>query len=305
MKVMEIITKLIMAIKNPNLLVYFFLNLKIFRLVPDSLFLRIHYRIRTREQLNLNDPQSFNEKLQWLKLHDKNSNYPKLVDKYEVKKIVKDVIGKEHVIKNYGVWNSFDEIDFELLPSNFVLKCTHDSGTVVICRDKKQFDFSQAKAKLEKSLKRNYYYWGREWPYKTIKPRILAEELLVDSSLDELRDYKIYCFNGDPKIIQVISERIDHEFTVDYFDLNWQHLELSRVKRMTSELDIKKPENLAEMLQMSKELSQEIPFVRVDLYSVNQAIYFGELTFYPASGCVDFKNKENDYMLGKWLVLPK
>ena len=163
--------------------------------IPDSIVLKCIYRSELNKKLNLNNPKTFNEKLQWLKLYDRKDIYTTMVDKYEAKKYVAGIIGEEYIIPTIGIYNSFDEIDFDKLPKRFVMKCTHDSGGIIICKDKSNFNKVLAKKKIEKSLKKNYYYGGREWPYKNVKPRIIIEEYMEDKKHHELRDYKIFCFN--------------------------------------------------------------------------------------------------------------
>ncbi len=193
------IKKLIKAIKNPKLIVFYILNFKIFRLIPDELYLKIYYWLRINKKLNLDNPKTFNEKLQWLKLYDRNPAYVNLVDKYEVRKYIAEVIGKEYLIPLIGVWDKFEDINFSKLPNQFVLKCTHDSGGIVICTDKSKLEFEVARKKINNSLNRNYFYHAREWPYKDIKPRIICEEYMVNGSGKELKDYKFMCFNGEVK----------------------------------------------------------------------------------------------------------
>lgn len=290
-------------------------NIKIF--VPDKFFLMYTYRKVFGEKLDLRNPQSFNEKLQWLKLYNRKPIYTIMVDKYEAKKYVSNIIGDKYVIPTLGVWKHFDDIDFKVLPDQFVLKCTHDSGGIVICKDKANFDTDNAKEKIEKCLKRNFYWVSREWPYKNVKPRVIAEKYMINSknicsnnilqkdNID-LLDYKIFCFNGEPKIILVCSERFSQEgYKADYYDLQWNHLPVRIATHDNSSKEISKPKRLSQMLHLSKALSAGIPFIRVDFYEINEKIYFGELTFFPASGFEAFEPEEWDYRLGKWIQLPE
>ena len=273
--------------------------------IPDTIYLKIVYRIRTRRKLNLKTPTLYNEKIQWLKLYDRRLEYCTLVDKYEVKKYVARVIGEEYVIPTLGVWDDFEEIDFERLPERFVLKCTHDSGGVVICLDKKQFDKASAKKKLKKSLKYNYYYRGREWPYKNIKPRIIAEEYMEDKRTSELRDYKFFVFDGKAKILFVATDRLSktEETKFDFFDMDYNHLEIINGYPNAKEPP-RKPVCFDEMKKLAEKLSNGIPHVRVDFYEVDGKIYFGEMTLYHWSGMVPFEPQKWDEIFGAWIKLP-
>lgn len=272
--------------------------------ISDEHFLKLKYFNSFHKKLNLKNPQTFNEKLQWLKLYDRNSEYTKMVDKYEVKKYVSNIIGEEYIIPTIGIYNSFDEIDFKKLPNKFVIKCTHDSGGLVVCKDKNKLDKNNAKKKIEKSLKTNYYYCGREWPYKNVKPRIIIEKYMCTKEQKELIDYKFFCFNGNPKIILVCSERFSsNNMCETWFDDKWNFLDIIESSHRVDKT-IKKPINLSKMMEFSKKLSKDIPFVRVDFYEINGKTYFGELTFFPASGFERFEPKEWDYKLGEMLKLP-
>lgn len=269
----------------------------------DKEYLEILYRFYMKKKCNIDNPITYNEKLQWLKLYDRNEYYTKLVDKYEVKKIVSNKIGEEYLIKTLGVWDNFDDIDFNKLPNKFVLKCTHDSGGIVICTDKNKLNIKKARKKINHCLQRNYYLNHREWPYKNIKPRIIAEEYYVDESGKELKDYKFFCFNGKAKMLFVATDRpFDTKF--DFFDMNFKHLPIiNGHPNATSE--ILKPKNFDKMIEISEKLSSGIPHVRIDLYNVNGEIKFGEMTFYHWSGLVPFEPEEWDYKLGEWIQLPK
>ena len=271
---------------------------------PDTLYLRwIYWRI-IGKRLNLKHPQTFNEKLQWLKLYDRNPLYTTLVDKYAVKKWVADKIGEQYIIPTLGVWNSFDAIDFDTLPHQFVLKCTHDSGGIVICRDKATFDKQSARKKLTKSLKTNFYDSGREWPYKNVPPRIIAEKYMSeDDGSQELKDFKLMCFNGKVKCSFVCTERFTKDgLKVTFYDTNWNVMPFER-HYPRSKTPIAKPLNYDEMVELAEKLSRDIPFVRVDFYSVKGKTYFGEMTFYPGSGFEEFTPSEWDKTLGDWVKL--
>jgi len=277
---------------------------KISSFIPDELYLKLRYFYHFHKLLNLKNPQTFNEKLQWLKLYDCRSEYTMMVDKYAVKKYVAEKIGAEYIIPNLGVWDSPKEIDFGKLPNQFVLKCTHDSGSIVICKDKQKFDFNKARAKLDKRFKRNLYYYGREWPYKNVKPRVIAEKYMEDTATHELRDYKIHCFHGEPKVILVCQDRYtDTGLTEDFYSVNWEHLDVKRPKHPNAKVKMEPPKELDLMLDLSRKLSKDIPFLRTDFYIINHQVYFSELTFYPASGFVKFIPESFDYQLGDWLKL--
>lgn len=273
------------------------------RFLPDSLYIQIYYFIRFKRFCNLKNPKTFNEKLQWLKLNDRNSDYPKMVDKHEVKKYVSEIIGEEYIIPTLGVWDRFEDIDFDTLPEQFVLKCTHDSEGLVIVENKSKFDINLAKEKINNALEYNFYYIGRELPYKEIKPRIIAEQFMKDEVHGELRDYKFFCFNGEVKAMFIASERSKGSTKFDYFDLDFNKLDIVQ-SYPNSEKNIEKPVNFEKMIELSKQLSKNIPHVRVDFYEVNGRLYFGELTFYHYSGFTPFKPSEWDDIFGEWIKLP-
>lgn len=274
--------------------------------IPDDLYIKLIYKYKMNKSLNLDNPSLFNEKLQWLKLNDRKYLYTKLVDKYGVREYISEKIGKQYLIPLIGVYDRFEDINFDRLPNKFVLKTTHDSGGVVICRDKSNFNINKARKKLNKSLRRNYYYTWREWPYKYVKPRIICEEYMKDKSHEDLKDYKFMCFNGSVKCILVCSDRNSFEgVKMDFYDEKWNRIKCKRPNHPNSIEDIEKPKNLDEMLDLSIKLSSNIPFIRVDFYEVNGKIYFGELTFYPASGFDKFDPDIYDKILGDWLKLPE
>lgn len=269
--------------------------------MQDDEYLKKMFLARMGYPLDLDNPRTFNEKLQWLKLHDRKEEYTLMVDKYEAKKYVAKRIGEEYVIPTIGIWDSFDDIDFDLLPDQFVLKCTHDSGGLFIVRDKSKFDKKSAKKKINKSLKTNYYYRGREWPYKNVKPRIIAEKYMEDKSLRELRDYKFFCFNGVAKCCKVDFDKfIEHH--ANYYDMESNQLKLG--EKMYPPLFDKKietPKSFKKMRNLAEYLSEAHPFLRADFYDMDEKVYLGELTFFPASGYHAFCYEEND---GHWLELP-
>jgi len=264
-------------------------------------------------KLDLKNPKTFTEKIQWLKLNNRKPEYTTMVDKYAVKKYVADKIGDKYIIPTLGVWNTFGEIDFDSLPGQFVLKTTHGGGSsgVVICRDKSSFDIKEAKQKLDRSLKTNNYWTYREWPYKNVPRRIIAEKFLEIPDKTDLTDYKFYCFDGEPRYIQVIQDRNTKE-TIDFFDTEWQHQEFTGLNPVgltpgvpNAETSIVCPDNLDDMLDIARKLSKGIPFVRVDLYQTVEGVYYGEITFYPASGLGCFTPDEWNGHLGDLIKIPK
>lgn len=254
-------------------------------------------------KLDLNNPKTFNEKLQWIKLHNRDPLYTKLVDKYEVRGYVAETIGEEHLIPLLGVWDNVDDIDFNKLPDQFVLKCTHDSGGLIICRDKPKLDIKTAKKKIKSCLKFNYYWAWREWPYKNVRPRIIAEKYMVDESKTELKDYKLFCFNGIPKALFVATERGIHQTKADFFDTEFKHLPLKQGYPNNMQRQIIKPKGFGEMLFLAEKLTTNLVFCRVDFYDINGHVYFGELTLTHFSGLKPFEPKEWDYKFGDWINL--
>ena len=273
-------------------------------IVPDELYLKSYYKKVFGVELDLSNPQSFSEKLQWLKLYDRNPRYIDYVDKAKVKEIIGNLLGIEYVVPTLGIWSKFDEIDFDKLPSKFVLKCTHDSGGVVICTKKDEFDVALARRKINSSLKQNYFYRGREWPYKNVVPKIIAEEYLECEDGD-LRDYKLMCFNGVVKCTFVCSDRFSQNgLNVTFFDNNWNRLPFGRKGHAQSKEVIERPLCLEQMIRFAEIIAKDIPFLRVDFYEIRGRLYFGEATFYPASGLEQFEPNEYDLILGSMLDLP-
>lgn len=252
---------------------------------------------------NLENPMTYNEKLCWLKLHAKQPKYTEMVDKYDAKEYVKGIIGENYIIPSYGVWDKFEDIDFNALPKEFVLKTTHDSGWVIICRDKAKFNKDYARKKVAESFKNNLYWEHREYPYKNLKPRIIIEKLMVEEGGAGLKDYKFFCFDGKVKMLFVATDRpVDTRF--DFFDRDFNHLPFKQGHPWASK-PIIKPKNFEEMIEIAEKLSQGLPHVRVDLYNINGHIYFGELTFFHFGGAVRFEPEKWDYQIGEWLKLPK
>lgn len=287
---------------NPGKRFNFLASKGFYKWMNDERFLRRAYKMNFGVELNLNNPQTFNEKLQWLKLYDRKDIYTMMVDKYEVKKYVADIIGEEYIIPTFGVYDKFDEIDFDKLPNQFVIKCTHDSGGVVICKDKSKLDKKVARKKINKSLKRNFYYNYREWPYKNVKPRILIEKYMEDKDAGELVDYKVMCFNEKAKMIFTCTERFGDGLKVTFFDLGWNKLPFER-HYPSSNKNIPRPKNLKKMIELSEKMSKDISFVRMDWYEINGELYFGEYTFYPGSGFEEFTPEEWDRKLGNLIDL--
>lgn len=275
--------------------------------VPDRIYLKVLYRVLTGEKCNLKNPITYNEKLQWLKLHDRKPEYADMVDKYEVRKVIRKKVGEEYLIPCYGVYDRFEDIDFNQLPEQFVLKCTHDSGSVVICKDKNAFDKEAAKQSLNAAMKRNYYSTYREWPYKFVKPRIIAEKFMVDESGDDLKDYKVMCFHGRAQVIEVHENRFTtgKEHTQTFYDRDWNKLSIVQEGLEFVKEERKAPPQLGRILELSEKVAQDMYHARVDWYIINDRIYFGEITFYDGSGFETFPNREDNVFLGQFICLDK
>ncbi|WP_280770892.1 ATP-grasp fold amidoligase family protein [Salipaludibacillus daqingensis] len=299
------VRKIIKGVKNPKIVIFYFLKSKICRLLPDKIYLKIKFKLRMGKKLDLQNPKTFNEKLQWLKLFDHNPEYTKMVDKYEVRKYIERTIGKQYLIPLIGVYNNYHEIDFSNLPNQFVLKPNHTSGDVFVCKDKSEIDFNKLKNEINKWLKLRYYWNHRELPYKNVTPKIVCEKYLVDESSTELKDYKFLCFNGIVKCFYVGAKRNkeDGGTYANYYDLNWVSLPFE-LHFPRSENKIDKPMNFNKMVKLAEKLSKDTIFLRVDFYEVNGELYFGELTYYPGSGFGLLTPVSYDYELGSWLELP-
>lgn len=274
------------------------------RSVPDEEYLRRVFKGKMGYPLNLDDPQTFNEKLQWLKLYDRQPEHTMMVDKYAVKKYVAQILGEELIIPTIGVWESVEDIDFAALPNSFVIKCTHDSHGLVVCKDKSRLDVAAAKKKLRKAMRRNYYPLFREWPYRDVKPRIIAEAYMEDSQTRDLRDYKFFCFNGVVRCYKVDFDRfIEHH--ANYYDPDGNILDFGEVVCPPQfDREILLPENIRTMIQYAETLARGQTFVRVDFYDVDGRIYFGEITFFPAAGLGRITPPEWDAKLGAMMKLP-
>jgi len=275
------------------------------RVLPDKIYLQIRYFLTFGKCINYRNPKSFNEKLQWLKVYYKDSLFPKIVDKYAVRKFVTEKIGEQYLIPLYGKWSNAEEIPVDLLPEKFVLKCTHDCGSVVICKDKAAMDWPAILESLKKGLKDKSCYWdGREWPYRYVNPNIVAEMLLGEEDSD-LFDYKFFCFDGKVKCYKVDFDRFT-EHKANYFDLDKKLLPFGEEKVPPDwNKKLEMPENIDEMIHLAEVLAEGIPFVRVDLYNVHGKIYFGEMTLFPACGFERILPQEWEYTLGEWLQLPE
>lgn len=285
----------------------FLANRGFYKNLSDSKYLKKRYFYKMGCELNLENPQRYTAKLQWLKINDRKPEYTKLVDKYEVRKFVAEKIGEEYLIPLVGgPWKNFKDIDFDQLPESFVLKCTHDSGGLFICKDVKKFDKKKAEKLIKRCLKKNFYYVTREWVYKNVEPRIIAEKYMEDTSTKELRDYKFFCFNGEPKALFVATERQDptEEVKFDFFDINYNHINLKNGHQNAKNIP-EKPNQFDLMKDLARKLSKDIPHVRVDFYEVDGKVYFGEMTFFHFSGIVPFEPDEWDFTFGSWLDLPE
>lgn len=293
-------------IRNPYKIVCILDKLKISKLIPDKPYLQLKYRAYVGKKLNIKSPKTFNEKLNWLKLYDRKTEYTMMVDKFEAKEYVAKILGDEYIIPTLGVWDNVEDIDFDSLPNRFVLKCTHDSGGIVICKDKSKLNIKTTKKILHKALKKDFYYMGREWPYKNVKKRIIAEEYMEDIKTGELRDYKYFCFNGVAKIVFIATDRQrnDEETKFDFFDMNYNHLNFKH-GHPNAIIIPEKPHNFEKMKELAEKISVNHPHLRVDFYDVNGKIYFGELTFFHHSAMVPFEPEEWDMILGDWIVLPQ
>lgn len=290
---------IVKAIKRPWLILPFFV-VKFGKRMNDEKYIKMLYYLRNGKILDLENPKTYFEKINWIKLHDRRPEYTMMVDKYRCKKYVGEKIGKEYIIPliKGGVWNNADEIELDKLPNQFVLKCTHDSGNTYICKDKHTFDFEGVKAKLNKALKKNYYYLSREWPYKNVRPRIICEKYIpgiVDNN------YKFFCFDGKVKFLYVAPYR---ETTSDYFDADFNHLDgIHNAFHFGAEIPPKKPETFEKMKELAEVLSEGYPEMRVDFYDDNGKIYFGEITFFQEGGFAPWIPDEWNVRFGEYINL--
>lgn len=292
-----------------NKYIHFQLRKVLVEIFPDNLYLIWEYYYRTGRFLNLLNPKTFTEKIQWLKLYYIKAEYTRMVDKVDAKEYAANLIGEEYIIPTLGVWNSAEEIDWNALPNQFVIKATNDSGGIVVCRNKTTLDIEKAVSKLKKGIGKNYYKYNKEYPYKDVKPRIIAEKYMEDKSshCTDLVDYKFYCFNGTPLYCQVIQNRSTRE-TIDFFDMNWNLMPFIGLNKnvIHSDKAVPCPHNYKKMQELVKALiTSDMPFVRVDLYEVNGAVFFGEITFFPKSGMGNFYPTEWNRKLGDLIHLPQ
>lgn len=299
---MKIKTTIDIIKSDPKKIFCILSNRGIFNWMPDELFLKIYFYCSMGYKLDLNNPKTYNEKLQWLKLYERNKQYCTLVDKYDVRKYIEETIGKEYLVPIIDIYNSTDKIDWSKLPKEFVLKCTNGSASVIICRDKTKLDKDVQIKKLNRWLSKNVFYYGREWPYKDLKPRVICEKLLKDKDDKSPKDYKIFCFNGEPKTISIHDGRFTDEYTHDIYDINWNKIDVRR-GRKNSNIVREKPKNFDKMLEISRILAKGLKHIRVDLYNLDGKIYFGELTFFTASGFQKFDPFKYDYIWGEWIDL--
>lgn len=275
----------------------------LYKNMSDEDFIRKQFKLELGYDLDLEHPKTFNEKLQWLKLHDRKPIYTTMVDKYAVKEYVASIIGDKYIVPLLGVWDRFEDIDFDSLPNQFVIKCTHDSGGLVIVKDKQALDVRAAQKKISRALKSNYFHLGREWAYKDVKPKIIAEQYLEDES-HGLIDYKVLCFGGIPKLVEVHKGRYTDEHSQDFYDVNWELQPFNQIGEHNAAVPEKKPPFLDEMLKLSAILAGDMAHIRIDWYYTNNQLYFGEYTFFDASGFDDFEPNEANLLLGSWIHLP-
>ena len=279
---------------------------KSLRFLPDKSYIKLYYRLRVGRKLDTDNPTTLNEKLQWMKFNYRFPLQSIVSDKLLVRNYVKEKIGEEYLIPLLGSWEKYDDIDFSLLPKQFVLKCNHDSGGLVVCTDKDKLNHREARCKIEKSLKTNFFYIGREYQYRNIKPMILCEEFISDNGKVPM-DYKIYCFNGVPDVILVCRDRFSkntHRASYLFFDQDWKFQPLDKGDENLEDTDIPRPENLGKMIEIAKELSKDFLFARIDLYNIRGKICFGEITLSPNSGFDPDIKYETDLMFGQKLKIP-
>ncbi len=273
--------------------------------LSDKAQVKLMYWTFIGKRLNLDDPKTYTEKLQWLKLYDRKPLYTKMVDKFEAKGHIADIVGEQYIIPTFGVWDKFEDINFDSLPDQFVLKCTHDSGGLVICRDKSKLDIEFVKNKINKSLGNDYYLHGREWPYKDVKPRIIAEKYMIGKDGSDPKQFKWFCFNGKAKVLLVESDKFlnDKQVKTDFYDREYNHLPFTTAYP-NSDLQVEKTDNLEKMAELAEQLSAGIPHLRVDFFDIDGDIYLGELTFFTGGGVEAVRPAEWDLWLGDLLVLP-
>ena len=302
LEIMIIMNKILKCITDSKIRFGYLSKLGVTKYISDKAFVEKEYFLNTGEKLDLVHPQKFNEKLQWLKLYDHNPQYTIMVDKYRARQYIKDVIGDQYLIPLLGVWEKPDEIDFDLLPNQFVLKCNHNSGTgMCVCKDKKRIDISKVKRELRKGLREDYYLVHREWPYRDVQRQIIAEKYMVDEGGEVLTDYKFFCFNGEPRVMYISNDGAENPRT-DFFDMEFNHLPI-KMKDPNSEQLPKKPQNFELMKELAEKLSEGIPFLRTDFYEINGNVYVGELTLYHNAGLSHIEPEEWSYKFGSYIDL--
>lgn len=280
--------------------------------MSDEKYLKRRFKIIMGKELDLENPQTFNEKLQWLKLYDRKPEYTMMVDKYKVREYIAKVLDEKYLIPLLGVWKNPEEIDFDILPDKFVLKCNHNSGLgMCVCKEKDKLDKERTIKNLRIGLTENHYFLCREWAYKDVEPCVIAEKFMVDENLQQkgwqgLLDYKFYCFNGEPRFLYVGYANIKNNIKQDmlsFYDLNWKKTPFYRIDHQELPFEVECPEKFEEMIDIAKKLSNGIPFVRVDLYYINKRIYFSELTFCPGGGYGEFSPYEWEKQIGSWIQI--
>lgn len=294
---MNVIKKIVMY---PEKIIYGFERLGLLDWVPEKIYIKLVYRLAFGRPLDLENPKTFTEKLNWYKLYYRTDLMRKCVDKYEVREYVESVLGKDTPYLNdmFGIWKSVDDIDFDKLPNEFVLKPTNGSGDVLVCLDKDKLNIDAAKKLLKSNSKRPFYTKTKEWAYYNLPYRILGERLIKSSDQFQIKDYKIFCFNGEPRFLFVASERGTDNLKFDFFDTDWNRLPITNMHEHN--MNLSKPVHFDEMLDVAKKLSKDFPHVRVDLYEEEGRVFFGELTFYHFGGFTRFEPDEWDYKLGEY-----
>ena len=308
MSIIKNINKFSKSIFDPKMKFSYLTAIGLTNWMSDEAFIKKKFRYTMGYPLNLEAPKTFNEKLQWLKLYDRRPEYTIMVDKYSVKKYVADKIGEEYIIPTLGVWDNPDDIDFDALPNRFVLKCNHNSGLgMCICKDKSKLDIKKVKSELKKGLAQDYYLTGREWPYKNVPRKIIAEEYIEDKGKAVPEDYKVYCINGKPLYIVVFHNRFNdsEELSETVYNTSWQpqHISLDEHFKV-SDIVEPVPKCLDKMIEFAEMLSTNMSQSRIDFYVVNNRLYFGEITLYTASGFQKMIPESLDYELGKLIKLP-
>lgn len=300
---MKLLDSVRFYLKNPVRLFFRVGRVSFLRLLTDKQYVKLLFRSKVGYFPDFDKPQTYNEKLSWLKIYDHNPLYTTMVDKYEVKNYVANIIGDKYIIPTLGVWDSFDDIDFDALPQQFVLKCTHDSGGIIIVKDKGKFDIKKARKTINKLLKRNFFLLAREWPYKNVKRRIIAEKY-IDGGPNGLNDYKFFAFDGVVKALFVATGRGgSEEVKFDFFDAHFNHYPFTQ-GHPNADVMPSKPAHFDDMKQLAAQLSKGFPQLRVDFYEVNGDVYFGEITVFHFGGNEPFVPREWDYKFGEWISLP-